>query len=107
MTLGVSPDGVVRLALSNRNGDDRIVMSLGADDVPAVGLTDKAGKVRAAFTISGDGAPSVALFDEHAKPRAFFGYAPLAWQPTGAREKELAPSLAFFDKDESLIWAAP
>ncbi len=105
--LGVTPSGSPHLALSDKDGRVRATLGVWPDERAALFLNDKEEKTRVTVTVSADGSPNLAVSDRNGNVRAVFGGASLEVIPAPDFKNRSESSVALFDQQGKLMWAAP
>ncbi len=128
--LGRLPHGVLGLGFYDDGRHSRILLSVDDDGSSSLGLFGKAGRSGALLRASGtggaslrlldtnwksravlatwpNGAPFLRFADQHGKDRILMGSTELKVKPGGELVERAAPTVLFFDVDESILWQAP
>ena len=107
LLLSVDEDGSSSLNLFSKAGHSGALLSASGTGGASLRFLDANWKNRAVLATWPNGAPFLRFADQNGKDRILMGSTELKVKPSGELVERSAPTVLFFDADESILWQAP
>ena len=105
--LSVEADGSSSISLFGRDGKGGVVLTASGSGATSLRLLDANWRNRVSLATWPNGAPFFQLSDRRGKDRILLGTSEIKITSTGDIVERSAPSLLFFDQDDTILWRAP